>query len=174
MSIGKPTREVRVERNIYRTPHGWRVYVKVNGKQKPKRFPPHATLEELRRYVNDIRLNAEQQRREQLLQDRRQLTEEARRGFANAKRIELEEARAKLRKVRQIDRRLGRPISSGSWRSAGSRHGTRFDGRTSSRQTFRQAICGTSSPSSCSWRSWDVRRRGPQRSGSFSRPHAIR
>jgi hypothetical protein len=44
-------KDVRVAPNIYRTPHGWRVYVKRDGVLKPRRFKPDVTLEQLQRYV---------------------------------------------------------------------------------------------------------------------------
>jgi integrase len=53
--VTTPGREVRVAPNIYRTPHGWRVYVKRAGILKPKRFPPDATLESLKEFVESFR-----------------------------------------------------------------------------------------------------------------------
>src|SRR5687768_8861402 len=41
----------RVAPNIYRTPYGWRVYVKRDQKLQPKRFPPETTLEQLQAFV---------------------------------------------------------------------------------------------------------------------------
>jgi len=48
-------REIRVAPNIYRTPHGWRVYVRRDGVLHPVRFKPDTTLEQLQAYVDQFK-----------------------------------------------------------------------------------------------------------------------
>ncbi len=60
--------DVRVAPNIYRTPRGWRVYVRRKNVLHPKRFPASFTLEQLQAYVDDYRAESarlQEQRREE-------------------------------------------------------------------------------------------------------------
>ena len=61
----RPTaREVRVAPNIYRTPHGWRVYARRDGELVAKRFPPDTTIEQLQTHVAAFRTEADQARKD--------------------------------------------------------------------------------------------------------------
>lgn len=68
--------EVKVAPNIYKTPSGWRVYVRrrdpETGKSRkyPKRFLPHFTLEELIEFRDSARHEAKKERRLARLTDR--------------------------------------------------------------------------------------------------------
>jgi integrase len=65
----RPTQEVRVAPNIYKTVYGWRVYVRrrdpVTGrsKLKPVRFKPDVTLEELQHFRDSVKLESKRIRR---------------------------------------------------------------------------------------------------------------
>lgn len=50
-----PARDVRVAPHIYRTPHGWRVLVRVSGDLKSARFPRTTTLPELEAFVRKVK-----------------------------------------------------------------------------------------------------------------------
>jgi integrase len=50
--VPKSTREERIAPNIYRTPHGWRVYVRRDGVLKPIRFKRDVTLAQLQIFVD--------------------------------------------------------------------------------------------------------------------------
>ena len=72
--MSQPLKEVRVAPNIYRTPHGWRVYVKRDGVQHPKRFKPDATLEQLQAFVDGFKQESDR------LREARRATEADQRG----------------------------------------------------------------------------------------------
>lgn len=70
VTVRDPTREVRVAPNIYKTPYGWRVYVRrrdpATGKsaKHPVRFKPDVTLEELEHFRDSYKLESKRLRRE--------------------------------------------------------------------------------------------------------------
>lgn len=47
------TRDVKIERGIWRTPHGYRIYVWANGRSFPKRLPNTWTLTQVRQYRDE-------------------------------------------------------------------------------------------------------------------------
>jgi integrase len=68
--VTAPPREVKVAPNIYRTAHGWRVYVRRrdpktgHSKLHPFRFPPEKTLEDLEYFRDLYKLESKQLRRQ--------------------------------------------------------------------------------------------------------------
>ncbi|HEV8474606.1 MAG TPA: hypothetical protein VGR82_17645 [Methylomirabilota bacterium] len=96
--------EVRVAPNIYRTPHGWRVYVKRDGVQQSRRFPPDTSLEDLQRYVRGFKEESDRIHEER----RRQKADDAGTLAADAARyLQLKTVRAMpsyLDRTREIQR----------------------------------------------------------------------
>lgn len=73
----RPAREVRIAPNIFKTPYGWRVYLRRGAKKSPVRFPPSKTIEELILFRDQFKLESKKLRRE-----RRTVTAEPAGGFA--------------------------------------------------------------------------------------------